>query len=99
MSKPPLIPELSLLERDIGEIMLAGLHRYRPDLHYPESASDMQACIRALLTMYEVKRRPLPEPLAYPCDTCMGTGCLTKIENGIPSRQTCPECRYGKVYY
>ena len=58
MPKPFLMPEAEQLERDIVETMTAGLHQWRPDLNYPESYSDWQGCIRALLTMYEVKRRP-----------------------------------------
>ena len=67
MAKPPLSEPNSHLECDIIETLLAGLKQWRPDLNYPESHSDMQGCVRALLTMYEVKRRPLPEPLASPC--------------------------------
>lgn len=98
MSKPSLTPELACLERDIIETLLAGLHQWRPDLHYPESTSDMQACVRALLTMYEVKRRPLPEPLPSPCPNCLGTGYLSSENaNGLVRRE-CRHCRHGKVY-
>ena|SRR5436309_2895773 len=59
MPKPRLKPEYESLERDIIETMLAGLKQWRPDLKYPESHSDMQGCVMALLRMYEVKRRPI----------------------------------------
>jgi hypothetical protein len=45
------------------ETMIAGLHEWRRDLKYPESHSDMQACVRGLLRMFEIKRRPLPVDL------------------------------------
>jgi len=59
MPKPRMSAEFELLERDIIETLLAGLSEWRPDLRYPESHSDMQGCVRALLRMYEVKRRPI----------------------------------------
>ncbi len=100
MPKPPLMPEQSLLERDLIETLLAGLRQWRPDLRYPESHSDMQGCVRALLTMYEVKRRPLPEPLASPCPDCDGLGHLVKhVDQGCRRLETCGRCKHGKVYY
>lgn len=65
MAKAPLVPHLKILEADLIETLTAGLHQYRPDLSYPESYSDMQAAVRAMLTMYEVKRRPIALPLEY----------------------------------
>lgn len=59
MPKPPLKPEFQKLEVDIAATMRAGLQEWRADLNYPESASDMQACIRGLLKMFDVQRRPL----------------------------------------
>ncbi|MGH8678629.1 MAG: hypothetical protein ACREUQ_09805 [Burkholderiales bacterium] len=59
MAKPSLKPEFAQLEHDILETFLAGHREYRPDLAYPESHSDMHAGIRALLVMFEIKRRPL----------------------------------------
>ena len=100
MPKPPLMPDQSILERDVIETLLAGLKQWRPDLNYPESHSDMQGCVRALLTMFEVKRRPLPEPLASPCPDCDGLGhMVTHVDAGSRSLETCKRCRYGKVYY
>lgn len=52
-------PEFEKLEREIIETFLAGHHEWRPDLAYPESHSDMQGGVRALLRMYEIKRRPI----------------------------------------
>jgi hypothetical protein len=93
------MPKESQLESDIIETMLAGLKQWRPDLSYPESASDMQGCVRALMIMYDVKRRPLPQPLASPCSFCEGTGYLTQDNGGTPHRTTCRKCEHGKVYY
>ena len=65
---------------------MAGHHQYRPDLSYPESHSDMSAAVRALLRMYEVKRRPIaldtqdmlqPEPT---CDVCEKEATFFKSE-------------------
>ena len=59
MPKPPLGSKYEQLGIDVIETLLAGHHRYRPDLAYPESHSDMQGAIEGLLMMYEVKRRPI----------------------------------------
>ena len=99
MPKPSLSPPYDALERDIIETLLAGLKEWRPDLAHPESHSDMQGCVRALLVMYDVKRRPLPLKLPSPCPDCEGLGQFTRMEGGVPYRTTCPKCEYGKVYY
>jgi hypothetical protein len=52
-------PEFDQLEKDLIETFLAGHHEVRPDLSYPESHSDLQSGIRALLRMFDIKRRPL----------------------------------------
>lgn len=59
MPKPPLKREFAELERPLIETMIAGLHVWRSDLSYPESHSDMQACVRGVLRMFRVERRPL----------------------------------------
>jgi hypothetical protein len=53
------------LEAQIIETLLAGHHEWRRDLAYPESHSDMQGAVRALLRMFEVKRRPIAMELEY----------------------------------
>lgn len=63
MPKPILAEPIRTLEAEIIETMIAGLHIWRSDLDYPQSHSDMQACVRALLTMYDVRRRTLPASL------------------------------------
>ena len=68
MPKPTLVPEQALLEHEIITTMTAGLQSWRPDLSYPESYSDMQACARAVIAMFEVKRSPLPRKLFAPCE-------------------------------
>lgn len=65
MPKAPLVPHLATLEGELIETLLAGLHQWRPDLNYPASHSDMQSAVRALLTMYQVKRRPIALVLEY----------------------------------
>ena len=61
MSKPQL--KEHLLESAIIETMIAGLHEWRPDLLFPQSHSDTQACVRGLLQMFDVKRLPLAKKL------------------------------------
>ena len=94
MPKPDLIPEQAILETQMIETMLAGLHGWRPDLGYPESHSDMQACVRGLMVTFEIKRRPLPMTLQSPCPACLGTGYFVLDEF---ERRVCPKCRHGKV--
>lgn len=62
------------LESDIIDTLLAGHKEWRSDLGYPESHSDMQAAVRGLLRMYDVKRRALPMVLEYACYDCHSTG-------------------------
>lgn len=59
MAKSSLKPEFNQLERDILDTFLAGHKEARPDLSYPQSTSDMQSGIRALLVMFDIKRRPI----------------------------------------
>lgn len=59
MSKPKLKESCHSLEDQIIETMRAGLKEWRYDLDYPESYSDMQGCVRGLLRMFEIKRRPI----------------------------------------
>jgi len=65
MAKRRLHADLVSLESDIIETLLAGHHEWRPDLAYPESHSDMQGAVRALLRMFEIKRRPVAIELEY----------------------------------
>lgn len=98
MPKMPLRENDAQLESEIIQTLLAGLKDYRPDLHYPESHSDMQACVRGLLCMYEIKRRPLAVSLKYKCPNCEGLGHLvTKADKGSRELKTCDECN-GKGY-
>ena len=50
MPKPTLTPGLDALEYELIVAMKRGLKRWRPDLSYPESYSDMQACARGIIT-------------------------------------------------
>ncbi len=64
MAKPTL-KEALRTQCEMIETMLAGLHEWRPDLKYPESHSDMQRCVRALLRVYKVERRHVAIYLEY----------------------------------
>lgn len=61
MSKPALKPEYRLLESELIQTAQSGLQRYRPDLDYPESYSDMQACVRAIMQRFELTFRGYDE--------------------------------------
>jgi hypothetical protein len=65
MAKQKLKDPMDKLEADIIETLLAGHREWRPDLAYPESYSDMQAAVRGLLRMFDVRRRPLAIDLEY----------------------------------
>lgn len=74
MPKPRLYKEDAELEVQIIETLKAGLQQWRPDLSYPESHSDMQACVRGLMQMFDITRRPLPKRLRIECGQCEGRG-------------------------
>jgi len=59
MAKPSLKEPFRTLENEIIDTLIAGHKEWRPDLSYPESYSDMQAAVRGLLRMFDVKRRPI----------------------------------------
>jgi hypothetical protein len=59
MAKPLMKPEFEQLKADLTETMIAGLHEWRADLSYPQSHSDLQACLMAVFRMFEIKRRPI----------------------------------------
>lgn len=92
MPKPSLKEEDALLESQIIETLLAGLHEWRRDLSYPLSHSDMQACVRGLMKMFEVKRRPLVSLLRIKCGDCAGLG---HWRTAIDQQTTCSQC-HGK---
>lgn len=60
MAKPSLKPPFAELESEMIRTFLAGHQQWRPDLGYPESHSDMQAGMRALLKRYEITARAVP---------------------------------------
>jgi hypothetical protein len=98
MPKPTLIAEQSLLEQQIIETLQAGLKQWRPNLSYPESYSDMQACVRGLIIAFDVKRRPLPSSLKLVCGSCEGIGHLVlKAEGHYRELRDCEECK-GRGY-
>lgn len=65
MAKKQLAAPLDKLESDIIETLIAGHKEWRPDLSFPESYSDMQAAVRGLLRMFDVKRLPVARELIY----------------------------------
>jgi hypothetical protein len=65
MPKPILAPEQDKLEKELIDTLLAGLKEWRPDLNYPESHSDMSACVRGIMRMFKIERSPLPIELKY----------------------------------
>ena len=85
MPKPRLAEPFRSLERDIIETMAAGLKVWRPDLAYPQSHSDMQACVRGLLQMFTVERARLPVVLPLWEDaTCWVCVCGVGHQIGHP---------------
>lgn len=54
MAKPSLTAPFQRLESEIIYVLMRGHAKWRPDLAYPESYSDMQAAVRELLENYEV---------------------------------------------
>jgi hypothetical protein len=98
--KPSLTPDLAHLETEVIETLVAGLKQWRSDLRYPASWSDWQACVRGLLVMFDVKRKPLPKPLSSPCPDCEGLGHFVDVDDSTKYLTSCKRCsRTGKVYY
>lgn len=98
MAWSKLYNEDQKLESDVIQTMMAGFKDFRPDLNYPESYSDMTACVRALLRMFEIKRRPLAEKLRYHCYECEGYGkFVTQVERHSITEKKCVGCN-GKGY-
>jgi hypothetical protein len=60
MSKPSLVEPFALLEAEMIRTFLAGHQQWRPDLRYPESHSDLQAGMRALIKRFDIQPRPIP---------------------------------------
>jgi hypothetical protein len=96
MPKSSLAEPDATLEVHLIETMLAGLKNWRPDLNYPQSYSDMEACARGLMRMFEIKRAPLPIPLKYFCDYCEGTGyrrlTFTRENGDVVEKEDCSFC-------
>ena len=60
MPKAKLKEPYWTLEHEMKATFMAAFNGSRPDLQYPKSASDVQAGIRGILRMFEVKRSALP---------------------------------------
>lgn len=60
MAKPSLKSPLAALEAEMIKTFIAGHHLYRPDLPYPESHSDLQGGMRALIKRFDITPRAIP---------------------------------------
>lgn len=80
MAPRTLAEPYQTLLHQIIETMLAGNGG-----KYPESHSDMNYCVRGLLKMYDVKRRPLAIDLPY-ADEAVEHSAQADTET------TCPTC-------
>ena len=60
MPKAGMKQPFASLAHDVIETLLESHKRWRPDLDYPESHSDMMGAVTGLFEMFEVKRRALP---------------------------------------
>lgn len=47
------------LSEDLYQTFMAGHNEYRPDLQFPQSKSDVQKGIRAIMRMFKTERRPM----------------------------------------
>ncbi len=92
MPKPQLFKEDAILESEVISTLLGGLKEWRSDLSYPLSHSDMQACVRGLLKMYEVKRRPVANYLRIGCYECKELGEFIRLEDMIRYTIVCKRC-------
>ena len=63
MPKPTLDEPFQTLAGEIIDTLIAGHKRWRPDLSYPQSHSDMDGAVRGLLEMFDVRRLPLARKL------------------------------------
>lgn len=97
MPKSDLTPEDRILEKELIETFLAGHKQYRPDLAYPESHSDMQGGMRAVMEHFEITRRPIARQLKAHCDICGGSKRVLKNpESKDYHFIQCPECKDWK---
>lgn len=60
MPKPDLKSPFSDLESEMIRTFLAGHHQWRPDLSYPQSHSDLQGGMRALIKRFNITPRDIP---------------------------------------
>lgn len=92
MPHPALYGPDDSLEHSIINTMMDSFHRFRPDLLYPQSTSDMQAAVRGLLQMFKVEYRTLPRPLRLKCNCCEGLGSFIQIKDNVRHIDTCTLC-------
>lgn len=83
MPKPDLKEPFASLESELIEVLSAGHKQWRPDLDYPQSYSDMQGAVRAVIKAYDVKRRAISlesKDILAPPDACIV--CKKSIDFG-----------------
>ena len=98
MPKCQLIPEETQLERQLIHTLVAGHKSWRPDLNGPESYSDWEACVRAIMRRFNIVERPLDQPLHTPCHICNGLGEFVRMEGDVQHRNRCDTCHgSGKI--
>lgn len=54
MAKPNLPEPMHTLEKQVIEALQDGHRKWRPDLAYPQSYSDMQGAVRELFDQFDV---------------------------------------------
>lgn len=57
MPKPFLSPEETKLEEELIKAFMTGHNKWRPDLSYPQSYSDMQGGIREVMKQFHIEAR------------------------------------------
>ena len=91
-----LIDEDARLESELIETFLADYNAGQGG--YPKSHSDLTGCVRNLMMMFEIKRRPVAVKLRYKCDLCDGVGQFVQLDDsGTRHCKTCSKC-HGRRY-
>jgi hypothetical protein len=94
MPKSDLTPEDNILEQQLIDTFLVGHREWRPDLQYPQSYSDMQGGMRAVMEHFAIKRRPIAKSLKKHCHICRGSRrVLQNPEQNTTHFITCPNCK------
>lgn len=92
MPKPRLAEPQRSLSTQIINALLAGLKIYRPDLSYPQSHSDMDACVRNLMQMFKIELSPVHIPLRYDrndVEQCFARVSIDSQGGDVVGREPC----------